>query len=270
VAGLLKSPGRRVYEDFLRLPRWDAYRRLLGALADTGVTFCSLRDYWSRVRGGGIEPQRKYVILRHDVDVDREGAWTMLAIERRLGIASSYFFRRSTLDIRLMLEIEHHGGEASYHYEELATVVKARRLRSRGEARAHIPRAQQLFLAHLERFRRLTGLPMTTVASHGDFANRRLAICNWEILEEQAFRDKAGVQLEAYDEALLRTISRRYSDARRPRFNAAHGPLADNRDVPAVIELLVHPRHWGANRPRIALENVKRVWEELAYRWCRW
>jgi hypothetical protein len=267
VAGLLKRAGRRLYEDFLRLPQWGAYRQMLAALADAGYTFCSLRDFWSQMRVGRIDPQRKYLVLRHDVDVDREGAWTMLAIERKLGIASSYFFRLSTVDVPLMLEIDHSGGEASYHYEELAAVVKARRLRSIVDARAHIPCAQQLFRAHIERLRCLTGLPMSTVASHGDFANRRLAICNWVILQDQAFRNETGIQLEAYDDALLRNFARRYSDAPHPRFDSTHGPLAEDSAVPTVVQLLVHPRHWGANRPRIVLENAKRVWEELAYTW---
>ena len=42
------------------------------------------------------------------------------------GGGGSYFFRRSTWDVGLMRELADAGREVGYHYEELATLVKAR------------------------------------------------------------------------------------------------------------------------------------------------
>ncbi len=87
-------------------------------------------------------------MLRHDVDTDPGTAAAMWDIERELGVESSYFFRLSTLAPALMADIAAGGSEASYHYEEVATVAKRRRLRTpSGRARRTCRRRRDLFAA---------------------------------------------------------------------------------------------------------------------------
>src|SRR6185369_13900595 len=141
----------------------------------------------------------RVLILRHDIDTDPRTAGAMWALERERGIVSSYFFRLSTVDVHLMRTIAAAGGDAGYHFEELATIAKAARLRTAEEVRARLPEARDRFAVNLDRLRRQTGLPLRIAASHGDFVNRAVGVNNTEILDDPAFRESVGIELEAYD-----------------------------------------------------------------------
>jgi hypothetical protein len=69
------------------------------------------------------------LVHRHDIDSDLRTARKMFALEVKHGVQASYYFRLSTLDYGFMRDIEAAGGEASYHYEEVATYAKRHRLR---------------------------------------------------------------------------------------------------------------------------------------------
>jgi hypothetical protein len=175
---------------------------------------------------GGFGSGSRYLLLRHDVDTDPGTAAAMWEIEGRLGIASSYFFRLSTLDPGLMQGIEAAGGEASYHFEELAAIAKRRRVRSRAAALALIPEARVAFERNLRRLRATTGLPMRVVASHGDFANEVLDLPNRVILEDPDFRLAVEVELETYDAAFLGHLPSRHTDLPHPRYWGPSDPAA--------------------------------------------
>ena len=179
----------RLYADFLMPSRLGAYRALLELALQEGYDVRGVGDF-------ALAPPEtagpKTLILRHDVDTDPGTAARMWAADRSLGVRTSYFFRLSTFDVVLIQQIADGGGEVSYHYEELTTVVKRRGARTRDEAAQWLPEARDEFAANLARLRRQTGLPMRVVASHGDFVNRRLDIANWEILADQGLRARLG------------------------------------------------------------------------------
>src|SRR5262249_30731149 len=155
-----------------------------------------VRAFWDAIKAEGLHTAAKLLVLRHDVDTDCATARCMWRIERPLGIRSSYYFRLSTLDIPFMREIERDGGEASYHYEELATFAKRTRSTNPADVLANLALIRKSFQRNLTRLRKRSGLPITIVASHGDFANRKLSLCNWLILQDHAFRDEVNVELE--------------------------------------------------------------------------
>ena len=197
----------RVFADFVMPSRLHEYRGLLQGALDAGYVITSIEQFWRSKAGPGPTPSNPFLILRHDVDTDPGTARKMFLIERDLSVVSSYYFRLSTIDARLMSEILDHGGEASYHYEELATVAKRRRPRDTASALALVPEAQDLFAKDIEWFRSETGALAQIVASHGDFVNRRLGVPNWVLLGDPSFRASAGVELETYDNALLDRFS---------------------------------------------------------------
>jgi hypothetical protein len=165
----------------------------------------------------------------------------------------------------LMVDIAAGGGEASYHYEELSAVAKRRGLRSHADVLAHVPEAQDDFARNLERLRATTGLPMRVVASHGDFAGRRLGFANWVILREPDFRESLDIDLETYDEAYLRHLPSRYSDAPYPRYWDWDDPSAAIQSGRPAISVLVHPRHWRVNRRANAHDDIRRAVEGLRF-----
>lgn len=276
--------GCRIWQNYLMPSRFEELSNWFRLSLERGYKFCSVANYWQLTDAGHTAPPPQTIVLRHDVDVDLAAARAMFSIENTLSITSSYYFRLSTIDCPLMQAIADSGGEASYHYEELATEVKACCLRSVKQVRAELTVARQHFRENLQRVRALTGLPMSTVAAHGDWANRALGLANTEILKCHDLRRDLGVQVEGYDNDLLKFATVRYADAACPTWwvgkyvvQSQPGQLefrngAPRTPVEAVLEglpvifVLLHPEQWRRG-PRWHLkEQVKRVREALAYR----
>lgn len=125
----------RLYADFLMPSRLQEYGQMLETALEAGYRFDTIRNVWQQLRDDDSGVPDRTLILRHDVDTDPGTAARKLAIETALGIHCSYFFRLCTVDIGLMQRIEALGGEASYHYEEIATFAKAERIKQREEIR---------------------------------------------------------------------------------------------------------------------------------------
>ena len=256
----------RVYAEFLMPSRLSIHRDLLHEVLARGYEICSVASFWDKIKSGQLQPDRKYFVLRHDVDTDVTAARSMWAIEQVLGVTSSYYFRLSTIDIPLMQEIERSGGEASYHFEELAAMAKEMRLKSRADVLPKIPEMRERFKSNLNSLRDRSGLPMKTVASHGDFVNRKLRMPNWEILADELFRQKVGVELEVYDEAFNRHISSRHADAGyHPNLWKPENPLKALESGAAAIHVLVHPGNWRANPKENLVNDINRALEGLRF-----
>jgi peptidoglycan/xylan/chitin deacetylase (PgdA/CDA1 family) len=245
--------------------RLDAYRGLIATVLDAGYRIISIETFWDLVTAGRVDAAGRYFLLRHDIDTDPSTARAMWQIDQSFGVASSYFFRLSTLDPDLMRAIHDAGGHASYHYEELATIARSTRVRTYAEAIALLPSARAEFLRNLEHLRRRTGLSLRVVASHGDFINRRLGLANTALLADVDLRLSAGIDLDVYDEALIRLLSSRHSDTHYPRYWIPDSPLDPIASKAPVVQVLVHPRHWHARRIVNVREDIARLWAGLAY-----
>ena len=255
----------RVYGDFLMPSRLGAYRALLETALGAGYTIVSIERFWALIGAGAVDPARRYLVLRNDIDTGPQTAGAMWRIEHSLGIAGSYFFRLSTLDLALMNDIAAAGGEASYHYEELASVAKRRHLRSRSDVLEHLTETQDLFRTNVDRLRAQSGQPIQVVASHGDFVNRKLGLTNWPILADPAFRAEVGIELETYDDAFMSHVTSRHADLTSPPYWTPADPAEAIARNEHVIYLLVHPRSWHVERALNARDDVVRIREGLLY-----
>ena len=265
---MTRLPGKiseRVYGDFLMSSRLAVYRALLETALEAGYKVVSIEGFWALIRGGIVDPASRYMVLRNDIDTGPKTARAMWRIERSLGIVSSYFFRLSSLDLALMADIGSAGGEASYHYEELATVAKRRHLRTPAEALRYLPEAQDLFRLNLDRLRVSSGQPIRIVASHGDFVNRKLGLTNWLILVDQPFRAEVGIELETYDAAFMDHVTSRHADLTNPPYWTPADPLLAIERGEPVIYVLVHPRGWQVERGLNARDDLVRGWQSLWY-----
>ena len=261
----LRSGWYRLYADFMMPSRLHQYRAMLESFLAAGYVVVSVEAFWRLITKGDVESIQRHVVLRHDIDTDPATGREMWAIERDLGIHGSYFFRLSTVDVSLMQAIEKSGSSASYHYEDLATVAKRRRIRTQSDAYEHIPEAQDSFRRNIDRLRGITGLPMRVVASHGDFVNRKLGVPNWVILTDESFRRDSGVDLETYDDSFMARMSCRHRDTLHPTYWIPEDPLAAIARNEAVIHILVHPRHWRVARAVNAKDDVVRLVEGFRY-----
>lgn len=267
---ILEKGLSRLYLDACPTDRLPDYYDLLQAVLAAGFQVESLYSFWKKLRNCELVYGQKHLLLRHDVDVSIQAARKMWNIERKLNVISSYYFRLSTLDSGLAREMEAGGCEVGYHYEELSSLIKRSGLTRPEEALRQVPQARAEFLRNIDRFRLDVKLPVRTAASHGDFANRKLHVCNTVILEDPGFREMVGIDLEAYDEVLR--CDHVFSDVTRERAplwepaapNFRSGPLGSQ------VYLLVHPHGWSKGAPALLADDVLRVWDEMRYRCAVW
>lgn len=131
--------------DFTR----EKYCCLLSQLKDSGYEFITYADYC-----GGILPKR-FVILRHDVDLKPQNSLEVAKDEKNLGAKATYYFRAvpESWDDDIIRQIHQMGHEVGYHYESLTT------------CNGDMQRAFDDFKTNLERLRTL--VPVSTICMHG-------------------------------------------------------------------------------------------------------
>lgn len=256
---------QRFDANFRLQDRIAEYEGLLIALLSRGYEFLTVRDVAQHLQQGKPLPPRR-VTLRHDIDTDPEYADRWLMVESRHGIRASYYFRLRTLDISAMKRIERAGGEASYHFEELASVI-----RRAGDARKEVSAAaiasarkefEENFLAISSR----CGWQLRTVASHGDFVNRRIGMTNSIVVADADLRSRLGIVAEAYDADLTATFERRLSDGIGAGWRFGSTPQAAVDEDVASIQILTHPRHWRAKATSNLVEDLDRLLSGLLFK----
>lgn len=256
----MKTLFHRFYADYLMPSRLHEYEALLISAREAGYTQMSVRSFF---RGTWA---KRVLIHRHDIDSDLRTARKMFNLECRHDVRASYYFRLSTLDFGFMRDIEAAGSEASYHYEEVADFAKRRRVRDPAEVRRHFPALRDEFVANVTRISAALGRRLATVASHGDFANRRLNIINHELLADSSVRARCGIECEAYDAALLKQFDLYISDRKYPVYYKPVSPF-DALGKHQRICLLTHPVQWETNWVDNTRCNVRRLIEGV--QWSR-
>ena len=250
----------RLYSDYLMPSRLPAYEQFIVAACDLGYAQTSVRDFHASMACASVPGNQRIVVHRHDIDTDLRTARKLFELEKKYHIKSSFYFRLSTLDFTLMREIEDYGSEASYHYEELATFAKKNGLRDAAGVQARMPEIRESFSRNFRTIERQLGAKMTTVASHGDFANRRLKLNNTELLKDQQLRDSCGIRCEVYDEALLQRFDFYVADRPHPKY---YHPSHPNEALGTYrsICFLTHPRQFETNWLANTKDNLFRLYE---------
>lgn len=257
---------QRIYADLWMPPRFSIYEHLLEVSLTLGYQVHSIFSFWQLLKANQFDPTtQKYLILRHDIDTDVGAAKQMWQIEQKQGVRSSFYFRLSTIDLPLMQKIENSGAEASYHYEEIANVAKKLGLTTPAQVEHYLPYIQKQFRHNFCFLKKKSGLRMATVASHGDFVNRKLQIPNHYLLKTKALRDELRIEVEAYDIDIMQHVKARFSDTTYPHFWKPSDPLEALSQGVDVIYLLTHPRHWQAAPWENIKDNLLRVWEGIKY-----
>lgn len=128
------------------------YRKLLSTLLHHGYQFLTFENYCTQFSD---QCPKRFIILRHDVDLKAANSLRTAQIEHELGISASYYFRvvpqsNQPEVIRAIAELGH---EIGYHYEDMAIMHG-----DREKALAHFQ--QQLIY-----FRQY--YPVRTICMHG-------------------------------------------------------------------------------------------------------
>ena len=111
---------KRIYKDYLMGNKLNYYKSHLKKILDAGYKIIPCKDLFN------VSDDEKICILRHDIDTDIKIAKKMFDIEKSLGVSSTYYFRLSTLNKKLIDYIKQNDAdtEISYHFEELSTFAK--------------------------------------------------------------------------------------------------------------------------------------------------
>ena len=213
----MKAILSRIYSDYGMPSRLAAYEKLICAGRDAGFVQTSVRNFFDSMRMDQPE-MSKFIVHRHDIDTDLRTTRKLFEIEKIHGIKSTYYFRLSTLDFKLMQEIEEYGSEASYHYEEIASFAKKFKIKDPALIRSRLPEIRDMFRKNFFWLERQLGKKIRTVASHGDFANRLLKLNNNEILADQSLRTECGIECEAYDPEFLANVDIYIADRPPPQY----------------------------------------------------
>ncbi len=254
----------RIYSDYFLPSRLSEYEILLHTSQKAGYIHITIPDFYSLISSGTLSEKNKYFVHRHDIDTDIRTARQMFEIERKCNVVSSWYFRLSTLDFELMNEIRNAGSEAGYHYEELAQYCKDHNIRSAQEAKKHFTEIEGIFKQNLLSIEKKAGFKIKTIASHGDFVNRKLNLPNFSFVTKKLM-DEAGIELECYNELLLKNYGTILSDHIYPSFYAPRNPFDCIKEGHKVIYLLTHPRHWKASVLSNTKDNLQRLIEGIKY-----
>ena len=131
--------------DFTR----EKYRQLVSQLKTCGYEFISYQHYCE-----GNQPKR-FVILRHDVDLKPKNSLAVAQDEAALGAKATYYFRAvpESWDDAIIRTIHQSGHEVGYHYESLTT------------CNGDVQKAFEDFKINMEKLRKL--VPVSTICMHG-------------------------------------------------------------------------------------------------------
>ncbi len=124
------------------------YTRLLDSLLDAGYSFQSFTRFLQA-------PEKKTILLRHDVDDRKLHSLKFAEIQYGKGIVGTYYFRMvpQSFDAGVIREIYEMGHEVGYHYEDMDF------------ARGDPHKAIRLFERHLDKLRQVA--PVSTICMHG-------------------------------------------------------------------------------------------------------
>lgn len=263
---MLRKIYKRIYDDFFRESRLPLYDKMLKNAIDNGYQFYTIESFNKLIVQKKLDDSIKYAIIRHDIDTDPLTAYELFKIEKKYNIKSTYYFRLSTIDKKIIAEISNFGSEVSYHYEEIASYAKEYRLRSRKSVEEHLDVIREKFISNLERFRSELKVNSVTVASHGDFVNKYLGIANYYLINDDT-RIAGNIDLEAYDDSFMKFVTSRIADLGvveglwTPR-----GFYESIKSREKVLYVLIHPRQWYSRISANVNEELKRVYEGLKYK----
>lgn len=255
---------RRLYEDFFRPSKEGDYEAILEKAKECGYEFHTVLSFEDVIKSG-IEPNKKYLILRRDIDTgDFCILRKMLNLEKKYGARATYYFRWNTINVELMRDIAEAGGEASYHYEEIATYCYKHRITTKEKMLEHLEEIRDLFIVQYPKFKEKTKQPCLTIASHGDYMNTRFQYQNYELVNDRV-RKACGFIREAYDSEHMNALTYRVADQNELELFPQKAIDAIERGEP-VLELLTHPRQWNSPVWVNLKEEINRVCKQIYMR----
>lgn len=202
---------------------------------------CSFIDFYN-----DRDSDVKHLVLRHDVDQHNPIATRKLfEAELDCGVKSTYYFRKSTVDRQLIIDMINAGFEVGFHYETIADYAKEHNCESIDQI--NMKEVSERLKSDITDFNLSLKYTIRSCASHGDAMNRKLK-CSNNILFENTDPRYFGVEIEAYNRDLYESYIDShimdgpimYNYGFSYKLNPIDEILAERRN----IVFLAHPNHW--------------------------
>lgn len=233
----------RILKKIRQKSRLEEYKSILQYALKNDYKIVSLYDWYENYKTSSS----KILILRHDVDYDTKGAYAMYKIEKMLGVHSTFYFRWSSMNDKLMREMNKNGFEISLHFETLADYAKANKIYKSEEVDNKVVTiCQQKLSEEIELFEKKFW-KIHTICSHGDKRNRVLSLPN-HIIWNEAIKNKYRILFETYEKSIIGQFDAYISDSSIYRnFEWQHygSPIDAIDKNRQTICLLTHPIHWN-------------------------
>jgi hypothetical protein len=218
--------------------RWKEYGQFLRIAVDHGYAITSLEAWLADPDAAGGRPA---LIVRHDVDQYPASALRMAAIEAKLGIRSTWYFRWRTAHPYVVSSIRETGHEVGLHYESLSRELLRHGL-SASDAPALLPRARALLREELAEFSERHG-PARSACPHGD--TRVPGVHNGVLLQGEDLSDY-GIRWDTNA-----AVGHTRLDVWLTDRSSAEGRWGDSLDpIDLLIDrrspilMVVHPNNW--------------------------
>lgn len=228
---------RFILKTIIRNDRLDTYDKYIKYALSKGYEVGTLEGMYNN-----RQSTEKYLALRHDVDYITLATKKMFEHEKKIGVKSTYYFRKTTLDIDLIKEMEAAGFEVGFHFETIADYVIENNLEKLGEE--DLQKCKERLKAEIEEQKKIYKL--RSICSHGAPENVKIGVSN-NVLTEGEDYSYYGILFEAYDKDMYRNVDVHIMDdniRHGSGFAYASNPIdAINSDAKKIV-FLSHPNHW--------------------------
>lgn len=255
----------RIRSDFFICNRIADYEQIIKTAIDKNYEVLPLSEFFNDARNNRLTG-RKILLIRHDIDSDPTYVLKWLSVNQKYGVRTSFYFRLCTLNYSVMKKVHDLKSDCGYHYEELATIAKRKKIRTKKEIEQLYPEIRAEFIDNFNRIEQQCGFKIRSIASHGDFANRILNTPNREFITE-AVMEQCGIDFETYQSEITNNYSINITDCGYPNLYRGDTSVLQAIDQQhPIIHILIHPKHWRSSWYWNIYENGKRIIEGLKYR----
>jgi hypothetical protein len=241
------------------------YKELLQTLINSNYQFQTFAEFIAK-------PEKKSIVLRHDVDVLPKNSLVFARIQASKGIKGTYYFRAvpQSWDEKIILEIASLGHEIGYHYECLTT--------THGNLESGI----EDFKTNLFALRKL--VPVITICMHGSPMSKHDSKDLWKSYQYKDY----GIIAEPYFDVdynkvyYLTDTGRRWNGRKtsvRDRVNTNFTKKfrstseiiedIDKGNFPNLVTMTFHPQRWNDNiiqwGKELVVQNIKNVIKRQFY-----
>lgn len=251
------------------------YRKLLTGLLHKEYHFLTFEQY---CQTPADQLPKRFIILRHDVDLKAKNSLVTAQIEHELGICASYYFRvvSESNQPEIIRAIAVLGHEIGYHYEDMAI------------ANGNVAKAYEHFIQQLAYFRQY--YPVVTICMHGAPTSK---YDGRELWKHYDYRQQGIVGEPYFDvdfsQVFYLTDTGRCWDGYKvsvrdkiPQYQdlwTAQGKVYHNTEdiihaifrdtLPTRIMITTHPQRWNNNifawMKELCLQTIKNVIKRLFF-----